>query len=210
MPRAGPTLDYLSPAPFRAPRRPKWRRILFCYLIPLPVVLLVGLVSGWFEADPPPVPPGTQFASADIRRGNAVADFNISAQGFVKGGAPVFEQVQVTFSKPSGRMLIIDLSDLTYQPFANSMSSANYRPITPSAMLAHYASIGCNPADPRTVEMADALDADLHSLSKGTAPHGKLWTGPYYPPPPDYLVTPLAAGIAWLVLSSLAAAVTSL
>jgi len=203
-------LDYVSPAAFQARRRSKRRRILFCYIIPLPVVLLVGLVSGWFEAVPPPVPPGTQFASADIRRGNAAGDFNISAYGFVKGGRPVFDQVSVTFSKPSGRMLIVHLSDLTYQPFANSMNSANDRPITPSAMLAHYASIGCNPADPRTMEMADALDADLHSLANGTAPHGKLWTGPYYPPPVDYLVTPLAAGIAWLVLSSAAAAVVSL
>ncbi len=195
-------LDYASPLALRARQRAKLRRVLACYLIPLPVVLLVGLVSGWFEASPPPVPPGTQFAGASIRRGNAVADFDIEAQGFVVGGRPVFHQVHVMFYKPSGRGLNIDISKLTYHPFANSISSANYRPVTPAAMLAHYASIGCNPTDPRTVEMADALDGDLRILSTGSAPNGKLWTGPYSPPPTDYLITPMAAVVTWFIVSS--------
>jgi hypothetical protein len=154
--------------------------------------------------------PGTQYASASIRRGNAVADFDVEAQGFIVGGRPVFHQVQVMFYKPSGRGLEIHLSKLTYHPFANSMSSADFQPVTPTNMLAHYASIGCNPSDPGTVEMANALDGDLRLLSTGAAPNGKLWTGLYVPPPPDYLITPLPVFVTWFIVASALAVITTL
>jgi hypothetical protein len=210
MPRTDLILDYASPLALRARRRKKLRRVLACYLGLLPVALLVGLISGWFESGPAPMLPGTQYASASIRRGNAVADFDVEAQGFIVGGRPVFHQVHVMFYKPSGRGLQIDLARLTYHPFANSMSSADYRPVTPAAMLAHYASIGCNSSDPRTVEMANALEGDLRLLSTGSAPNGKLWTGLYVPPPPDYLITPLPVIVTWFIAASALAVITTL
>jgi hypothetical protein len=194
-------LNYASPARRRSPVRV----LLACFLFPLPVALAFLLLLELDRSPSRPVPPGAIFASADIRRGNAVGDYRVSAYGFMRGGRPVFDQVHVYFPKPGGKSLDINAANLTFLPFASSYSSADYRPVTRAAMLAQFTSRGCDPASAATAELADALYADLWNISAGTPPATDFWTGPYSPPPDDPFLSPSGVLVGWLVVSSTAA-----
>jgi hypothetical protein len=202
-------LEYASPERQRSTvrRRSLARVVLACFLFPLPVVLILLFLIRLDHSPSSPVPPGAIFASADIRRGNTIGDYGVTAYGFMRDGRPVFDRVSVEFPKPGGPSLEIKAANLTFLPFAKRMNSADYRPVTRAAMLAQFTSRGCDPASPATAELADALYADLQNISAGIPPlpPAHFWTGPYAPPPEDSLLSSSGVLVGWLVVSCIAA-----
>jgi hypothetical protein len=197
-------LEYASPTT-RPGRRSPLPAVVACFLVPLPFVAGLLLLNRADRPAGPPVPPGAVVAAADIRRGNAAGDYEVRAQGFMRSGRPVFHDVSVYFPWPAARSLRVHVQTFTFHPFANRVSPADHRPVTPAAMLAQMAARGCNPTHPATIELADALYADLRHLAGGTLPPAAFYTGPHFPPPDDRLLTPLRILAGWLAVSSIAA-----
>src|SRR5688572_22306157 len=100
-----PPLHYSPPRARRLGRGSPARTAAACFVVPLPIALALLVLIGPAGPARPPVPPGTQWASADIRRGNADGDYQVTAQGFMRAGRPEFERVHVYFPRPGGRSL---------------------------------------------------------------------------------------------------------
>src|SRR5436190_1738913 len=113
--------------------------------------------------------PAVLAATAHVKRGNAAGEFYVQAYGDVVGGRPVFTRTEVTFTRAGsgGRGIDVNVANLTFHPFANAVSTADYRPVNKASMIGHLNSIfpGGGGSAAATADLAEELVASLQAVS---------------------------------------------